>query len=85
MSYSVVIPRSVEKEILRLPEQDYDRVVEALEKLRLAPRPRGSGKLSGRGAWRVRVGNYRIIYEIDDAQRLVVVVVIRHRKEVYRS
>ncbi|HLU82720.1 MAG TPA: type II toxin-antitoxin system RelE/ParE family toxin [Trueperaceae bacterium] len=60
------------------------RVRGAIALLASEPRPPGSRKLSGRDAYRVRVGDYRIIYTIDDPKRIVVVVLIGHRKDVYR-
>lgn len=60
------------------------RVRGAIALLASEPRPPGSRKLSGRDAYRVRVGDYRIIYTIDDPKRIVVVVLIGHRRDVYR-
>jgi mRNA interferase RelE/StbE len=48
------------------------------------PRPHGSRKLVGRDGWRIRVGRYRVIYEIDDAQRFVTILHVGHRKDIYR-
>lgn len=48
------------------------------------PRPAGRHKLRGRDGWRIRVGNYRVIYEIDDQQSMVTVLHIGHRRDVYR-
>ena len=56
----------------------------AIKALAKVPRPPGCKKLSGREAWRIRVGNYRIIYEIDDKESTVLIVIIRHRREIYR-
>ncbi|MFM7205482.1 MAG: type II toxin-antitoxin system RelE family toxin [Planctomycetaceae bacterium] len=61
-----------------------ERVFAALEGLAESPRPEGCSKLTGRDAWRVRVGDYRIIYEVHDDTQVVLVVVIRHRKDAYR-
>jgi mRNA interferase RelE/StbE len=55
-----------------------------MEALADAPRPQGCSKLTGRDAWRIRVGDYRIIYEIFDDRRVVIVVVVGHRKDAYR-
>lgn len=60
------------------------RVRGALALLASEPRPPGARKLSGRDAYRVRVGDYRIIYTIDDPERIVVVVLVGHRSDVYR-
>jgi mRNA interferase RelE/StbE len=48
------------------------------------PRPEGCTKLSGRDAWRLRIGEYRVVYEIDDAGKRVVIVVVAHRRDAYR-
>jgi mRNA interferase RelE/StbE len=61
-----------------------ERVAKAIDALARDPRPRGATKLAGRDDYRIRVGNYRIVYAVDDAQRLVVVARIAHRRDVYR-
>lgn len=61
-----------------------DRIETAIDGLAADPRPRGATKLAGRDDFRVRVGDYRIVYAVDDAQRLVLVARIAHRREVYR-
>ena len=68
-----------------LPLDIARRVLSKIESLAQEPRPRGCKKLRGPSRlWRVRVGEYQIIYEIDDRQRVVDVVIVRHRREVYR-
>ncbi len=84
MSYQVVLTRSAKKELLRLPDPAYEAVTAALKDLQETPRPHGVTKLHGRPEYRVRVGEYRIIYAIDDPGRLVTVFVIAHRREAYR-
>ena len=84
-SYSLVIKRSAEKELRRLPSRDLRRVIGRLRGLAQTPRPSGCEKLSGEAErYRVRQNDYRIIYRIDDAARLVEIVKIGHRKEIYR-
>jgi mRNA interferase RelE/StbE len=83
--YQVVVERSAEKDLKRLSSGIRSRVAVALRALGGNPRPLGSRKLTGtKNDWRVRVGNYRIIYEIADVIRVVRVLRIRHRREVYR-
>jgi mRNA interferase RelE/StbE len=83
--YQVVVERSAEKDLKRLSGQIRSRVATALRSLSENPRPAGSRKLAGtKRDWRVRVGDYRIIYEIADVIRVVRVQRIRHRREVYR-
>jgi len=61
------------------------RILSKIEELVIEPRPAGCRKLQGRsGLWRLRVGDYRIVYSVDDRQRLVDVVAVRHRREAYR-
>jgi mRNA interferase RelE/StbE len=61
------------------------RVIAKIEELATEPRPAGCRKLQGKsGLWRLRVGDYRVVYTVDDTQRLVDVVAVRHRREVYR-
>jgi mRNA interferase RelE/StbE len=83
--YQVVVERSAEKDLKRLPAGIRSRVATALRGLAENPRPSGSRKLAGtKHDWRVRVGDYRIVYEIADVIRVVRVQRIRHRREVYR-
>lgn len=84
MKYSVEVLRSAQKVLQKLPADQQDRVLTALEGLAEVPRPDGCRKLSGRDAWRVRVGDYRIIYEVADDSHQVTIVVIAHRKDAYR-
>jgi mRNA interferase RelE/StbE len=82
--YTITILRRAQKELSDLPQQPYLRVRDAIRALAEGPRPPGSKKLAGRAGWRIRVGPYRIIYEIDDAGRLITVMHIGHRRDVYR-
>ena len=84
MSYSLSIPRSVNKRMERLPAEVYDRLDSAILALADEPRPAGCVKLKGREDWRIRVGDYRIVYGIDDEQRIVEILNIAHRRDVYR-
>jgi mRNA interferase RelE/StbE len=78
--------RRVEKEISTLPRRTRERVIQAIRKLSDDPRHQGTRKLSGEmpGAWRIRVGDYRVIYDIDDDQRIVTILAALHRREAYR-
>ena len=78
--------RRVEKEIADLPGGVRERIIRAIRKLVENPCPQGARKLMGamRGAWRIRVGGYRVIYDADDAQQLVVILAVLRRREVYR-
>jgi mRNA interferase RelE/StbE len=83
--YQVVVERKAEKDLDQLTGIVYRRVREAITGLAENPRPPGCLKLTGCDAdWRVRVGDYRIIYQIADTVRIVRVTRVRHRREVYR-
>ncbi len=85
MNYTVVISRRAQKEHLAIPSPSYELIERQLVLLGENARPAGCKKLKDRdGAWRVRAGTYRIIYEIDDSRALVTVLTICHRKDVYR-
>ncbi len=85
MAYRIEVKASAEKEVARLPRRDQRRVVAAIESLADDPRPAGARKLVGAGdAYRVRVGDYRIIYQIRDDLLIVYVVRVGHRRDVYR-
>lgn len=83
-NYSIEIKRSAAKELAELPKQHRLRVIARIENLAHDPRPSGSEKLSGQERYRVRQGDYRILYEIHDHELVVRVVRIGHRREVYR-
>ena len=84
MRFRVILPKSVQKELNRLPDDVAGRIMARLRALEANPRPTDVKKLKGRSAWRVRVGDYRIIYEIHDRELVVIVVTIGHLREVYR-
>jgi mRNA interferase RelE/StbE len=83
-SYSIVVTRSAAKELEAVPLADRRRLVARIQALATDPRPPGCQKLSGEEKYRVRQGDYRILYEIRDAVLVVTVVRIGHRREVYR-
>ena len=83
--YTVVVVKKISKFIESLSEPHYSAIVRALISLEENPRPFGYIKLSGSDAYRIRVGNYRIIYDIFDEILTVEVVNIGHRKEIYKN
>ena len=85
MTYLVLIERSAAKSLAKIPSPHRERLTEAIRTLSTDPRPPGVKKLSGRDAWRIRVGAYRVIYEIDDRKLRVLVVVLGTRQDVYRK
>jgi mRNA interferase RelE/StbE len=83
--YRVLVERAAGKDLRKLPLDMRSRVADVLLGLTSDPRPAGCRKLEGSKAdWRIRVGAYRIVYEIMDAAKIVRVYRIRHRREVYR-
>ena len=84
MTYTVLILRRAQRELAGLTGEPYERVKNAIQALADDPRPSGCRKLVGREGWRIRVGDYRVVYEIGDRERVVTVLHIGHRKDVYR-
>jgi mRNA interferase RelE/StbE len=82
--YRVDITRAAEKDLADLTRRDHRRVVARIQALARDPRPHGSEKLSGEEKYRIRQGDYRIVYRIDDQQSVGTVVKIGHRGDVYR-
>jgi mRNA interferase RelE/StbE len=83
MTYRVSVLRRALKELEQLPHEHYQRVRDAIRHLASNPRPTGCRKLTGRAGWRIRVGVYRVIYDIDDNQQSVTVLNIGHRRDIY--
>ena len=83
--YEVFLGNSAVRDLRRLAPKIHDRIVEEIQSLSVDPRPAGCRKLAGsENDWRIRVGEYRVIYEIADAIRVVRIHRVRHRREVYR-
>jgi|SRR5918996_2055113 mRNA interferase RelE/StbE len=84
--YAIGVSPQAEKQIKSLRKRQQRQIVEALRRLKADPRPKGVEKLSQNPKfWRLRVGEYRIVYAIDDRARQVVVAIVRHRKDAYRD
>jgi mRNA interferase RelE/StbE len=85
MTYNVLLRPAASRERRKLPPEVRPRVNQALLALEHEPRPRGATKLAGyANRWRVRVGDHRVIYQIDDQAQEVTVLRIAHRREAYR-
>ena len=84
MNYSLFILPRAQKELAQLSAGAFARVRDAIRELANDPRPPGCLKLTGRDGWRLRVGEFRVLYEIDDEHRLVTVLNVGHRRDVYR-
>lgn len=83
--YGVVFARSARKELQNLDPQVARRIIKEIEALVTDPRPSGVVKLEGAtDLWRIRIGQWRVVYRVSDRDRLVDIVAIRHRSDVYR-
>jgi len=86
VTYSLQIKESVLKALAKLPKADRARADERISALASNPRPPGCVKLSGHsGLWRIRVGDWRIVYQIQDELLIVLVLSVGHRREIYRG
>ncbi len=84
-NYRLTFRKSVAKDLRSIPPNDLSRILKRMEALADDPRPMGSEKLSGQERYRVRQGEYRIVYEIQDKELVMIVVKVGHRREVYRE
>jgi mRNA interferase RelE/StbE len=85
MLYKIVIEKTARKDIEKIDKVERIPIIQAISELANDPRPHGCKKLKGRTAWRIRVGNYRVIYEIEDDLLVVIVITAGHRKDVYKA
>jgi mRNA interferase RelE/StbE len=84
--YAITFARSARKELESLQPDIARRIIGKITALAAQPRPPGVKKLHGEASlWRIRIGDYRVVYEINDTARVVDVAVVRHRSEVYRD
>ena len=85
MTYSLIIPKSVQKQLDKLPNDVLKRVIKKLKTLATEPLPVGAIKLKGQAnEYRIRVGDYRIRYKIDNDQQRIIISRCQHRKDVYK-
>jgi len=82
--YDISVKKSAVKELGDIPKKELKKVIEKIQALSVDPRPQGSQKLSSREQYRIRQGDYRIIYSIQDDDLAVHIVKVGHRKEIYR-
>lgn len=82
--YRVIVRQSVSKDLNKIPKKDVKRILAAIRTLAETPRPPQSKKLSGQERYRLRQGNYRILYSIEDERLVVCVVKVGNRRDVYR-
>lgn len=83
MAYSVLATKAAAREIRKLPPQTRPRIKQATDELREGPRDKAQ-KLAGENAYRVLVGDYRIVFRVDDLAREVLITRVKHRRDVYR-
>jgi mRNA interferase RelE/StbE len=81
--YTVFILPTAQKQLKKLPNTIATRIEDKMMELEQDPRPPGCKKLKGRDAYRIRIGDYRVIYEVNDGRLVVTVITIGHRREVY--
>jgi mRNA interferase RelE/StbE len=84
MKYTILIERYAQKQIMKLDKKIIPVIKAAIADLADNPRPYGYKKLKGEDAYRIRVGDYRVIYEIDDGKIIVTVVSVGNRKDIYK-
>ena len=82
--YDIELRRKAQRSLDRLPKDDFNAVLGTMKDLAHSPRPKGVEKIKSAGLWRIRRGDYRIVYNIDDSQRVVTILRIGHRREIYR-
>jgi mRNA interferase RelE/StbE len=83
-SYSIIVARPAQKEIKSLDQGVRERILPALRALAVEPRPSGCRKLVGaQNRWRIRVGDYRVIYTVNDADHIIEIIIVRHRSKAY--
>jgi len=83
--YKITIKKSAAKELEGIPKKDLRKIVKRIQSLAQNPRPQGSQKLSGQNRLRIRQGDYRVVYSVDDKDCIVDIVKIGHRREIYHS
>jgi len=84
-SYSLTFKKSVAKDLRNIPNKEVKRILKCIDLLRENPRADGCIKLSGQERYRVRQGVYRIVYEIQESELIILVVKVAHRSDVYKS
>ena len=83
-SYKLTIKKSAEKELKDIPQKNANRIIRRIQSLASEPRQASSEKLSAQSYYRIRQGDYRIVYSVDDTNHIVDIIKIGHRREVYR-
>ena len=83
--YEILLERRAEKDLRKLSSELFQRIIAKIQSLSENPKPQGSRKITGsKNDWRIRIGDYRAIYEIDEQEKRVRIMRVRHRREAYR-
>ena len=85
MAYKILLKPSMLKDLDQLPDKEVNRLLSHIKNLSEEPRPIGIQKLSNQGGFRIRSGNYRVLFEVNDKLQTVFIYRIKHRKEVYKK
>ncbi len=85
MSYQVNLPKTVQKQLNALPQEIKQRILKSLVQLQEEPRPVNSLQMKGGQGFRLRIGDYRVLYDIDDSKQILNLRRIGHRREIYRD
>jgi len=85
VTYELFIEKRAQRALAKIVQPYRDKIISAIRRLSEDPRPSGTKKLSGRDAWRIRIGAYRVLYEIHDAKLVVLVLEIGDRRDIYRK
>jgi len=83
--YKIQVKKSAEKELRKIQKKDLIKILGKIENLSENPHPLGSLKLTNQDKYRIRVGNYRVLYTVEDSVLTVIVVKVGHRREIYNS
>lgn len=82
--YKIEVKRSAEKELKKIPKKELIKIIDQIGSLANNPRPAGSKKLTNQEKYRIRIGNYRVLYYIEDEILTIFIIKVGHRKEIYR-
>ncbi len=83
VKYKITLKKSAARELENIPKKDLQRIIKRIQSLAENPRPHGAQKLSGQERFRIRQGDYRIVYSIEDKNSIIDIVKIGHRREIY--
>ncbi len=82
-NYTIVLSKKAQKQLDKLSDTIAEPILEAIGSLEANPRPQGYKKLKGRDGYRIRIGNYRVVYDIIDTELIVDIITLGHRKDIY--